>query len=213
MALSDYNYFSTFSPDGTLKPLSHLRKSHTLGTTALAITSPSFGLIIAQKQTKKVFKISDNSLFTFSGITNDGLHLVNYLINKQVEANILKNRNINLQSFDDFLYDAGMRLMMNGSRPFGVKGLYISYTDKLTLFEIDSEGVNECKAMSIGERGQSARTVLEKEVHDNMSEEEVINVGIKAIKNALTDITKESVEMYGIKESGCYEIDVSQYFE
>lgn len=213
MALSDYTYFSTFSPDGTLKPLSYLKKSYILGTTALAITSQDFGLIIAQNQTKKVFKISDKSLFTFSGITNDGLHLVDYLISKHVEANVLKNRDINIESFDDYLYESTMRLMMNASRPFGVKGLYLSYTDKINLYEIDSEGVSECKAMSIGERGQSARTILEKDYKDNMTEEEIISVGVKAIKNALRDATKENIEMHAVTKTGCYEINAGQYFD
>ncbi|KAM0674647.1 Proteasome subunit alpha type-6 [Gurleya vavrai] len=213
MSMTNYDSFSIFSPEGVVKPFSYLTKAVEQGSLTLSLTNGTFGLIISQKNLKKVYKITPKSLFTFSGITNDGFEIIDYLINKSINEKVLKDREIDpLLVFEEFCYHSNLRTMMSSRRPFGVSGLLLCICDglRLALFQ---NGVKECYAMSVGERAQSANTILEKEFEKSLGEEELIRVGIKALKNAFNEIKKEEVEMWGMNEKdGAFEIDVGKYF-
>lgn len=218
---TDYNYVSLFNPEGKVKPIENIIKSVELGTNAIAITSGDAGIILAHSPStstafpqNKIFRISPKTLFTFSGITNDGLFMVDYLINKTINEHVYKNRNINTRVFDDLSHTASLRTMYYSNRPLGVGGLLLVAGENIELLEFMPTGiVNVCYAMSIGSRAQSARTILEREYKEGMSIEDMVRVGIKAMKNAVSELKKEDIMIWGVgKENDAYEISADGYF-
>lgn len=218
---TNYNYVNLYSSDGKVKPIENILKSVELGTTAIAITSKDAGIILAHSPStqiaypqNKIFKISPKTLFTFSGITNDGLYMVDYLINKTINEHVYKNRNINSRVFDDLSSSASLRTMYYSNRPLGVGGLLLVAGESMELLEFMPTGiVNVCYAMSIGTRAQSARTILEREYQEGMSVEDMVRMGIKAMKNAVNDLKEENIMIWGVgKENDAYEISVNGYY-
>ncbi|KAM0685793.1 Proteasome subunit alpha 1 [Conglomerata obtusa] len=215
MIVNDYDNFALFTPEGVVKPIAHLTKAAELGTLTLAISTQNTGIIIAYKQAQKIFKISPTTLYTFAGITNDGLDMVDYLVKMSVSEQVLKDRELDPNTcFENISYRAGLRVMMNASRPYGVAGLLMGLCNGVKLVEISPSGyVSECRAMSVGERAQSARTVLEREVKDEMEVEEMVKIGIMAIRNANSDVKQEDIEIFGLNsERGIFEINAEEYF-
>lgn len=217
---TNYNYVHIYTPEGKVNPISNIIKSVELGTIAIAITSKEAGIILAHSPgtataypQNKIFKISPKTLFTFSGITNDGLFMVDYLINKTINEHVYKNRDINEEVFDELSYSASFRTICFSSRPLGVGGLLLVAGESVELLEFMPTGVvNSCYAMSIGNRSQSAKTVLEREYKDGMSMNEMVCLGIKAMKNAINDLKKEDVMIWGVgKENEAYEISADRY--
>lgn len=86
--------------------------------------------------------------------------------------------------------------------------------ENIELLEFMPTGiVNVCYAMSIGSRAQSARTILEREYKEGMSIEDMVRVGIKAMKNAVSELKKEDIMIWGVgKENDAYEISADGYF-
>ncbi|CAD26077.2 20S PROTEASOME ALPHA SUBUNIT (C2) [Encephalitozoon cuniculi GB-M1] len=222
-----YNMFKIFNPEGCVKQLDFIRQTTELGGTAVGLKNRSVGVLIAHNERrsrladiqKKVFSIDRKSLFTFSGITNDGLQIVDYLIDKSVREEVIKGRAIHfLDVFEDLLRDVFERTILDGRRLYGVSGLYMTEYDGIRLVEFNPKGhVREVKGMGIGCRAQSSRTVLEAycEEYEKMGVEELVRIGIMALKNAHPEddaLTGENVEIW-ILEAGkaVYNIDAKVF--
>ncbi|EJW04311.1 hypothetical protein EDEG_01435 [Edhazardia aedis USNM 41457] len=263
MSYRNYDYVSLFNPEGKVEPFTNIEKTTQLGALSVALINEKTleGIILAHKITthlepqkigddenlleskislefprKKIFKVGPKTLFSFSGITNDGLEIYNYLLNMCVNERVNKNRSIDAAKvFDDLCVEAGARLMVRNNRPFGCTTLLLnivnnkelsldssvdqttsssnnSINKRIQLVEFGVAGkVNLCYAVSIGNRSQSARTILEKYYNDNMSLQDMINLGIRSMKNAINDLTPDVVEIYALNDKGIHEIDPKQY--
>lgn len=191
-----YNIYKIFNPEGKIKQLEFIQQTIELGSTVLGLRNKRIGVLIAHNERrskladthKKIFPIDERSLFTFSGITNDGLCIVDYLIDKSVREEVIKERKTHfLDVFEDLLNDAFERTVVDGRRLYGVAGLYLTEYDGVRLVEFNAKGyAREVRGMSIGNRGQSSRTVLEAHCmeYEEMDLEGLIAIGIKALKNA-----------------------------
>lgn len=217
---TDYDYVSLYSPEGKILPLENILKSVELGTTAVAMISKDTGIIVAHTPKTdnaypqcKVFKISKHALFTFSGITNDGLQIVDYLVNKTINERILKDRNIDDDVFEDLSVSAGYRTMYEGTRPFGAGGILVLYNEGIKLINFMPTGeCNDCLAVSIGHRSQSARTVLDSTYQANMNDDDLIKLGIQSMLYAVNDITKDDVSIWKVSKDGVAEVESEAYF-
>lgn len=217
---TDYDYVSLFSPEGKILPLENILKSVELGTTAVALISNETGIIVAHTPKtensfpqSKVFKINEHALFTFSGITNDGLKIVDYLISKTINERVLKDRNIDADVFESLSVSAGYRTMYEGTRPFGAGGILLLYNEGIKLVNFVPTGeCNDCLAVSIGHRSQSARTVLDSNYQENMTEDSLIRLGIQSVMYAVNEITKDVVSIWKITKDGVSEVDSEPFF-
>lgn len=222
-----YNMFKIFNPEGCVKQLDFIQQTTELGSTVVGLQNKGAGVLIAHNEKrskladvqKKVFPVDRRSLFTFSGITNDGLRIVDYLIDKSVKEEVIKGRTTHfLDVFEDLLRDTFERTVIDGRRLYGVSGLYMTEYDGIRLVEFNPKGyAREVSGMSIGSRGQSSRTVLEAycSEYERMSIEELVKTGIMALKNAHPEdgvLTRENVEIW-ILEAGkaVYNIDAERF--
>ena len=224
-----YNMFKIFNPEGCVKQLDFIQQTTELGSTVVGLRNGAAGILIAHNERRskladvqrKVFPVDRRSLVTFSGITNDGLQIVDYLIDKSVKEEVIKGRKTHfLEVFEDLLKDTFERTVVDGRRLYGVSGLYMTEYDGIRLVEFNPKGyAREVRGMSIGSRSQSARTVLEAYCsgYEGMSVEELAKTGIMALRNAHPEdgvLTQENVEIW-VLEAGkaVYNIDAGQFLE
>lgn len=225
----DYDNFLIFNPEGTIKQLDYIQKVTQLGNTSIALTNGKQGIIIVHvpKLSKftlpqeKVFEICDYGLFTFSGITNDGLSIVKYLKEVALEESLVKDRKMHyLDVFDNLNIDATERSLGRYARLYGIKGLLLADYEGIKLVEWDPTGIAiETIGATIGHRGQSCFTILEEcyEEIKKASLEELIKIGIRALLNAHPDPEEESlkcedVHIYVLEEGKKnYTVDPSKY--
>lgn len=213
----DYDTELLFNPEGRIKQLEFIKKTTELGNTTVALSNSNLGVLIAHvpKRTKlaepqqKVFEINSKTLFTFSGITNDGLSIVRYLKNQSVFENVIKDRDLHyLTCFDSLCFDATLRTIYDSNRLYGVAGILLTDYNGIKLVEFEPAGyVREVIGISIGNKSQSCRTILEdgSDIIKTAGENELIKLGIKALKNAYPDpdehaLKQEDIYVYVIEE-------------
>lgn len=224
---TDYNNHIIYNPEGKIKQIEYVKNTVGLGNTVVALKNNNAGVIVTYnikrsifaEYQKKIFKINDYSLFSFSGITNDGNKIVKYLKYKYVNEHVIKERKIHpIHVFDDLCYDASFRTLVNGSRMYGVEGFLLTDYDGICLTNFSPMGVaKEVKGLSIGNRSQSCRTILEDECHefDNFNVEQLIFTGLKSLKNAYPEeglLSNENVEIWILKKNGiAMQVDSKEY--
>jgi 20S proteasome subunit alpha 6 len=208
--LFDYDTELLFNPEGRIKQLEFIKKTTELGNTTIALCNSDIGILIAHvpKRTKfaepqhKVFEINDKTIFTFSGITNDGLSIVRYLKSQSVFENVIKDRDLHhLTCFESLCFDASVRTFFGSDRLYGVAGVLMTDFDGIKLVEFEPAGyVREVIGVSIGNKSQSCRTILENESEliKNGNENELIGIGLKALRNAYPDPDEQALKQEDI---------------
>jgi 20S proteasome subunit alpha 6 len=106
---------------------------------------------------------------------------------------------------------AQMNTQMYGKRPYGV-GLLVAGVDERGphLFEFQPSGMTEeMLAFAIGARSQMARTYLERNIDSfaDCSREELIQHGLKALKESLVQDKELSVENTSVGVVGINTVD------
>jgi 20S proteasome subunit alpha 6 len=121
-------------------------------------------------------------------------------------------RAIPLRSLVDMIGEkAQMNTQMYGKRPYGV-GLLVAGVDERGphLFEFQPSGMTEeMLAFAIGARSQMARTYLERNIDSfaDCSKEELIQHGLKALKESLVQDKELSVENTSVGVVGINIVD------
>lgn len=222
-----FNYDSEllFNPEGRIKQLEFIRQTTELGNTTVALCNSQVGVLIAHvpKRTKlakpqqKVFEINEKTLFTFSGITNDGMSIVRYLKFQSVFESVIKDRDLHhLACFDQLCFHAALRTISSPNRLYGVAGVMMTEYNGIKVVEFEPAGyVREVIGVAIGNKAQSCKTILENESDSikNGSESELIALGLRALKNAYPDpdeqaLKKEDLYVYVMdKDNGIKLID------
>lgn len=153
-------------------------------------------------------KLSDNFMFTFSGITNDGLEIVNYLLSKSTEERVWKNRRLSpTKVFADLCVTASARTIISSDRLFGCGGILCSEDGRrVRIVEWCPTGIVKVgRAVVIGNRAQSCKTVLEKSYEEGDGEESgegVVGLAVRAMRNAHGEagqMGKENLEGYVLR--------------
>ncbi|CAG2099948.1 unnamed protein product [Medioppia subpectinata] len=198
--MSSFNYDSyiMFNPEGKVMQLDYARRATELGNTCVAVKGKDCGVLVAHNPLRsklahpqnKIYTISDNenctALFTFSGITNDGLSIVEYLKDNALVENVVKDRNIHpIHVFDDLVVSMSFSALTGQSRLCGVSGILLTSesSGRVSITIINPDGkVSSVKGGSIGNRNQSCRTILEDEVDnfESMDVNELILVGLRS---------------------------------
>ena len=206
---------TVFSPDGRLFQVEYAREAVKKGSTtigvkykdgvALIVDKRSVSRLLEPKSTEKIHDIDDYIGCATSGLVADArvlvdearknaqIHRVNYGENISVEMLVKKICDMK-QNYTQY----------GGARPFGT-ALLVAGTDDLGvhLFETEPSGaLVSYKATGIGNGRPAVMELFEKEYKDDMSFDEAMAMGLKALEAAIEDKPKaESVEI-GVVEIG-----------
>jgi proteasome alpha subunit len=188
---------TVFSPDGRLFQVEYAREAVKRGTTtvglkfkdgvALIVDKRIASRLIESRSIEKIFQIDEHVGCATSGLVADARVLVDYArvlaqINKVTYA-----EKMNIETLVKRLCDYKQNYTQYGGvRPFGT-ALLVAGVDETGshLFETDPSGALVAyKAGSIGAGKNTIMDVFEEEYQDDMSMDDALVLGLKALKKA-----------------------------
>lgn len=202
-----------FSPEGRLFQVEYAREAVKKGSTSIGITYDGGVLLAATRETvrlqsrnpEKVFKADDHVGVTVSGLVADGRVLVNEAREEAQRHMMTYDEPIPTSRLAKFLADRKqMYTQYGGVRPYGLAMLTGGVKDgNAELYQSDPSGIlKEWKAVAIGRGADAANDVFEDEYEDGASEEDAIELALKALKAAEDDIELENIELSLIDADG-----------
>jgi proteasome alpha subunit len=200
---------TVFSPDGRLFQVEYAREAVKRGTTtvglkfadgvALIVDKRIASKLIESTSIEKIFQIDEHIGCATSGLVADARVLVDHArvvaqINKVTYA-----ERIDIETLVKRLCDFKQNYTQYGGvRPFGT-ALLVAGVDETGahLFETDPSGALVAyKAGSIGAGKNAIMDVFEEEFEDNMSMEDAVILGLKALTKATEDkLSTKAVEI------------------
>jgi len=198
-----------FSPDGRLLQVEYAKKTVKQGSTALGISTNDGVVLVSDKRimdplmipesVEKIFQIEEHMGATASGILSDARVLIERAQLKAQQHQVTFDSPIDT---DEIVKDiANLKQMCTqsgGLRPFGV-ALLIAGVDEHgpRLFETDPTGIFfQFKAAAIGEFETEVEETLKKEYRENMSVDDSIKLGLKALVKVLgKEVNAERIDV------------------
>lgn len=188
---------TVFSPDGRLYQVEYAREAVKRGTTAVGLKYAGGVVLIVDKRVatrlleassiEKIFKIDEHIGVASSGLVGDARALVD---RARVECQINRvsfDEAIDVETLAKRLCDQmQVYTMFGGARPYGTALLIAGVSDGAArLFETDPSGtLLEYKATGIGTGRPAVMKVFEEEYRDDLSMDEAIMLGLKALHEA-----------------------------
>ncbi len=183
-----------FSPDGRLLQVEYAKKTVRQGSTAIGIVCKDGVVLLADKRivdtlivpeaVEKIFQIDDHVASTAAGILSDARVLVERAQLRAQQHRVTYDSPVDILTIvKDISNLAQFCTQSGGLRPFGVS-LLIAGVDETgpKLFETDPTGIYfQYKATVIGEGEPEIEEVLKKEYRDDMSMEDAIRLGLRAL--------------------------------
>ncbi len=206
-----YDRTSTmFSPDGRLLQVEYAKKTVKQGTNAIGIVCKNGVVLIAEKRiseklivadsVEKVFQVDIHIGAVASGIISDARILVERAQVVAQQHRVTYDSPIDINSLVKEICNIKQYFtQFGGARPFGVSILFAGIDQNgdggiPKLFLTDPTGIFfEFKATAIGEGEAEIKEMLEKEYRDDLTVEEGIKLGLRALKKVLGkeyDLTK-----------------------
>jgi 20S proteasome subunit alpha 6 len=194
---------TTFSPQGRLFQLEYAMEAVKQGSPTVGLRSNTHAVLVAFKRSpdelasyqEKLFKIDDHMAISISGLTADARFLCKYMRTECLNHNFVYGGTKQTGRLVTQIADMHQRCTQDGGyerrRPFGVGLLVMGYdkTGPHIYQTCPSANFYEYKSQAIGARSQSAKTYLERhfETFDDLSLEELVAHGLKAIEGAAGD--------------------------
>ena len=188
---------TVFSPDGRLYQVEYAREAGKRGTTAVGIKAKDGVVLIVDKRVsskllepnsiEKIFKIDEHIGVASSGLVGDARALVD---RARIECQINRvsyDEKIEVEALAKKLCDHMQTLTQYGGiRPYGTALLIAGVSDgECRLFETDPSGtLLEYKATGIGIGRPAAMKVFEEEYNPDISVNDAILLGLKALHSA-----------------------------
>ena len=190
-----------FSPDGRLYQVEYAREAVKRGTTAVGIKCKTGVVLLVDKRVssrllepssiEKIFMIDEHIGVASSGLVGDARALVD---RARIEAQINRvsyGEQIDVETLAKKLCDHMQTYtLFGGARPYGT-ALLIAGVDRVgenhryRLFETDPSGtLLEYTATGIGIGRSAVMKLFEAEYKENMTAEEAIDIGLKALHTA-----------------------------
>ena len=206
---------TVFSPDGRLFQVEYAREAVKKGSTtiglkfkdgvALIVDKRSASKLLEPTSTEKIHDIDDFIGCATSGLVADARVLVDEARKNSQVHRVNYGENISVEMLVKKICDLKQNYTQyGGARPFGT-ALLVAGTDDLGvhLFETDPSGaLVSYKATAIGSGRPAVIEMFEKEFQDDMSCEDALVLGLKALGSAIDDKpSADSVEI-GIAELG-----------
>lgn len=210
---------TVFSPDGRLFQVEYAREAVKRGTTAVGIKCKDAVILLVDKRVasrllepqsvEKIFQIDEHIGVATSGLVADARVLVD---RARVEAQINRytyDEAIDVEQLAKRVCDYKQTYtQFGGVRPFGTSLLIAgANNDSVKLFETDPSGaLLEYKATGIGAGRNVVMELFEKEYQENLSVEDAIMLGLKALFKA----TEGRLDALAI-EIGLIELKVKKF--
>jgi len=185
---------TVFSPDGRLFQVEYAKEAVNRGATSIALTGKDGVVLIAHKtktsrllvpeSLKKIFVIDDHVAIVASGLIADARRLIDmarieaqryrYIYNEPADVEyITRNITDTMQLYTQY----------GGARPFGASLIFAGVDSDVRVFETEPSGsYTGMKAAVIGSGKNEVLEFLEKEYEDNLSIDNLIELGFKALK-------------------------------
>ena len=191
---------TVFSPDGRLFQVEYAREAVKKGTTTIGLKFKDGVILIVDKRVssrlvepKSIEKIYDIDKYigcATSGLVADARILVDEARKTALTHKVTYNENITVELLVKKICDLKQNYTQyGGARPFGT-ALLVAGVDDLGchLFETDPSGALVAyKAGSIGSGRPIVMDMFEKEFKDDMTYEEAMVLGLKALSAAIED--------------------------
>ena len=183
-----------FSPDGRLLQVEYAKKTVRQGSTAIGMVCRDGIVFITDKRivdslvvaeaVEKIWQIDDHIAATASGILSDARVLVERAQLRAQQHRVTYDSAIDVLTIVKDISNLKQFCTQSGGlRPFGVSLLIAGIDDSgAKLFETDPTGIYfQYRATVIGEGEPEIEEVLKKEYRDDMSMEDAIRLGLKAL--------------------------------
>ncbi|HII30107.1 proteasome endopeptidase complex, archaeal, alpha subunit [Candidatus Woesearchaeota archaeon CG1_02_47_18] len=186
-----------FSPDGRLLQVEYAKKTVRQGSTGMGMVYKDGVLLITDKRivdtlvvpdaVEKIFQIDDHIITTAAGILSDARVLVERAQLYAQQHRVTFDSPIDVLSVvKDICNLKQICTQSAGLRPFGVSLLIAGIDDEPKLFETDPTGIYfRYKATVLGEGETEIEELLHKEYRDNMSLQDALRLGIKALHRVI----------------------------
>ncbi|KAI5282488.1 hypothetical protein KEM54_002698 [Ascosphaera aggregata] len=205
----------TFSPQGRIFQVEYAQEAVKQGSVVVGLVSKTHSVLVALKRNaeelssyqKKIIPIDAHLGIAIAGLASDARVLSNFMKQQSLASRMTYGRAIPLERI---VGQIGERAQSNtqhyGKRPYGV-GLLVSGVDDagVHLYEFQPSGMTwEMQACAIGARSQMARTYLERnlEKFDGCSREELIDHGLRALKESLSQDRELTIDNTAVSVVG-----------
>lgn len=200
---------TVFSPDGRLFQVEYAREAVKRGTTTVGLKYDTGVVLIVDKRIssrliepnsiEKIFKIDDHIGCATSGLVADARSLIDRArIDAQINE-ITYDEKIQVKTLVKKICDFKQTYTQYGGvRPFGTALLVAGYDETgPRLFSTDPSGaLMEYKASSEGSGRNGAMSYFEENYKDNLSKDEGIMLGVKALHQATEEkLNPEATEI------------------
>jgi proteasome alpha subunit len=200
---------TVFSPDGRLFQVEYAREAVKRGTTTVGLKYKTGVVLIVDKRItsqliepgsiEKIFKIDDHVGCATSGLVADARALIDRArIDAQINE-ITYNEKIQVKALVKKICDFKQTYTQYGGvRPFGTALLVAGYDETgPRLFSTDPSGaLMEYKASSEGSGRNGAMSYFEAHYKENLTMDEAITLGVKAIHQATEEkLNPEATEI------------------
>ena len=188
---------TVFSPDGRLFQVEYAREAVKRGTTTVGLKFKDGVVLIVDKRItsqlieptsiEKIFKIDDHCGVATSGLVADARVLVDRARTDAQMNRVTYDENIEVETLVKKICDFKQTYTQYGGvRPFGT-ALLIAGQDStgVHLYETDPSGaLMSYKATAIGAGRSQVMEVFEQEYRENVSRDDAILLGLKALYRA-----------------------------
>ncbi|MEM1525783.1 MAG: archaeal proteasome endopeptidase complex subunit alpha [Ignisphaera sp.] len=199
-----------FSPDGKLYQVEYAAEAVRRGWTSLGIKSDFGVVLIAEKRRvaplhdvfslEKIFVVDSHVGATFSGLGPDGRVLIDYARLIAIRHRLTFDEQIDIELLARTICDIKqLYTQQGGVRPFGVSIIIggINKNNQIELIKTEPSGLYfkyYATVAGIGE--QTALNYIEKHYNTKLTTEELITLGLRALRAALAEpITTEKTEI------------------
>jgi proteasome alpha subunit len=205
-----------FSPDGKLYQVEYAAEAVRRGWTSLGLKSENGVVLIAERRKvaplhdvislEKVFTIDTHMGATFSGLGHDGRVLIDYARLIAVRHRLTFDEEIDVELLARTICDIKqLYTQQGGVRPFGVSIIFggIDKDGKVELIKTEPSGLYfKYYATVAGSGEQAALSYIEKHYNFKLSTEELIILGLRALRASLGEpLTVERVEIGFVDKS------------
>lgn len=209
---------TSYSSEGRIFQLEYAMKASSLGTTALAFTTTSSTFLISeikkinklQKPSTKHYKISDNIVFSFSGISGDAKNIVKRAREEALNHFKVYNEEIPVEGLLKYLSHLALQFGEKDvskkifSRPFGCSIIVAGYDNEPLAYMFDPSGsYRRYRVTSIGSGSES----LEVDLSSIDTVERAVSLISRVMKDEIMDdnveiceVNKDGIKLYDKEE-------------
>jgi len=199
---------TVFSPDGRLFQVEYAREAVKKGTTTIGLKFKGGVILIVDKRVpsrlveprsiEKIYSIDSHIGCATSGLVADARILIDQARKEAKNNKIVFGENIGVEELVKRICDFKQNYTQYGGvRPFGT-ALLMAGVDEMGahLFETDPSGALVAyRAGCIGAGRPAVMEIFEKDFKDNMSYDDAMLLGIRALKTAIDeDLTSQTIE-------------------